>query len=115
MAGIFAVTACPPFGPFFSELLIMKSAFQTGNGGAAGFLLICLLLAFFGLTRVGFAIVYGRPRRAVTDCRRRFKETLEVLAPPLVLLGIVLWLGLATPEVLREAWSAAVRQLCSTP
>lgn len=115
VAGLFAVTACPPFGPFFSELLIVKSAFATGHGWTAAAFLGCLLLAFFGLTRVVFAIVYGRPHAAARAMDPRFRETLAVLGPPLVLLLLALGLGLATPDVLREAWTAAVRQLAPTP
>ncbi len=115
VAGLFAVTACPPFGPFFSELLIVKSAFATGHGWGAAFFLVCLLLAFFGLTRVVFAIVYGRPRTAARKMDPRFRETLAVIVPPVVLLLLSLGLGLATPDVLREAWTAAVRQLSPTP
>ncbi len=115
VTGLFAVTACPPFGPFFSELLIVKSAFATAHGWAAGFFLACLLLAFFGLTRVVFAIVYGRPRQAARELDPRFRETLAVILPPVVLLLLSLWLGLATPDVLREAWTAAVQQLSPTP
>ena len=114
VAGLFAVTACPPFGPFFSELLIVKSAFVTEHGWAAAFFLGCLLLAFFGLTRVVFAIVYGRPRHAARAMDPRFHETLAVILPPLALLFLALWLGLATPAVLREAWAAAVGQLYPT-
>jgi hydrogenase-4 component F len=115
VAGLLAVTACPPFGPFFSELLIVKSAFATGHGWASAFFLVCLLLAFFGLTRVVFAIVYGRPRNAARAMDPRFRETLAVIVPPVVLLLLALWLGLATPEALREAWTAAVSQLSPKP
>lgn len=115
VAGLFAVTACPPFGPFFSELLLLKSTFAAGRGGAAAFFLGCLLLAFLGLSRVVLAIVHGRPRRASVDSSQRFPETLALVAPPAVLLGLALWLGLATPEVLRESWSAAVLQLSPRP
>jgi len=38
-----------------------------------------------------------------------------VLAPPAALLLLALGLGLATPEVLRDAWTAAVGQLSPTP
>ena len=93
----------------------MKIAFATGHGWAAAFFLVCLLLAFCGLTRVVFAIVYGRPRQAARATDPRFKETLAVIVPPVVLLLLALWLGLATPEVLRESWTAAVRQLYPTP
>ncbi|MBI2947726.1 MAG: Fe-S-binding domain-containing protein, partial [Verrucomicrobia bacterium] len=115
VAALFAVTACPPFGPFFSELLIVKSAFATGHGWAAAFFLGCLLLAFLGLTRVVFAIVYGRPRQAARGMDPRFRETLAVIVPPAVLLILALGLGLATPDVLRESWTAAVKQLSPTP
>lgn len=115
MTALFAVTACPPFGPFFSELLILRTAFANAHGWAAVFFLSCLLLAFLGLTRVVFAVVYGRPPRAARDLGRRFKETLPVILPPVVLLLLSLWLGLATPETLRDAWSAAVNQLALTP
>jgi hydrogenase-4 component F len=115
VAGLFAVTACPPFGPFFSELLIMKTAFATGHGWAAAFFLGCLLLAFFGLTRVVFAIVQGRPRQAARAMDPRFRETLAVVLPPAALLLLALGLGLATPNALRETWTAAVRQLSPPP
>jgi hydrogenase-4 component F len=115
LAGLFAVTACPPFGPFFSELLILKSAFVNGHEAAATVFLVCLLMAFLGLTRVVFAIVQGRPRPAARVLGRRFGETIDVIAPPLALLLAVLGLGLATPDVLRESWTAAVQQLSTVP
>lgn len=111
VTGMFVVTACPPFGPFFSELLIVRTAFETHHGAAATLFLTCLLLAFFGLTRLVFAIVDGRPRTAARAVGKRFPETAGVVVPPLLLLGFSLWLGLATPEVLRTAWTAAVAQL----
>ena len=46
----------------------------------------------------------GRPANA-------FPKLAGVIVPPLLLLGLSLWLGLFTPAVLREAWSAAVAQL----
>jgi hydrogenase-4 component F len=115
VAGLFAVTACPPFGPFFSELMIVRAGFASGHGWATAFFLFCLLLAFLGLTRVVFAIVYGRPRQAARELGQRFKETLPLTVPPFILLLLALWLGLATPVVLREAWSTAVQQLTPTP
>ncbi len=115
LTGLFAVTACPPFGPFFSELLIVKTSFATGHGWAAALFLFCLLLAFLGLTRVVFAIVHGRPRAQGRENGRRFPERPELVLPPLLLLVVALWLGLATPDVLRDSWSAAVGQLTGMP
>jgi len=115
VAGMLAVTACPPFGPFFSELRVVRAAFSGGQGTAATVFLGCLMFAFFGLTRVVFGIVDGRPRAAAVATARRFPENAGVVLPPLVLLGLSLWLGVHTPAVLREAWSAAVSQLFPGP
>ncbi len=115
ITGIFAVTACPPFGPFFSELRVLRAAFEGSHGAAAAMFLGCLLFAFFGLTRLAFAIVDGRPRTATQATGRRFKETAGLILPPLALLGFSLWLGLALPTVLHDAWTAAVTQLFPAP
>jgi hydrogenase-4 component F len=115
VAGLFAVTACPPFGPFFSELRVLRAAMDSGRAWAAGVLLLGLLLAFLGLSRLVLAIVEGRPSPAARACGRRLRESLGVLLPPLGLLVLTLGLGLGTPAVLREAWSAAVQQLVATP
>jgi hydrogenase-4 component F len=111
VAGLFAVTALPPFGPFFSELRVLRAAFQTRHGGTAAMFLLCLLLAFLGLTRLGFAIVDGRPRIAASAPGVRFAETSGLIIPPLALLALSCWLGIATPEGLQHAWTAAVSQL----
>ena len=112
VAGMFAVTACPPFGPFFSELQILRAALapEHPHKTAAAVFLGSLLFAFFGLTRVVFGIADGRPPTALR-ASGRFAETAAVIAPPLVLLGLSLWLGMFTPVILREAWQAAVAQL----
>ena len=111
VTAMLAATACPPFGPFFSELLIVRTAFATGHGASAGIFLVCLLFAFFGMTRLVFAIVDGRPCAAARLGGRRFGETAGVILPPLALLGLSLWLGLATPAVLRDSWAAAAEQI----
>ncbi|MDP4199907.1 MAG: proton-conducting transporter membrane subunit [Bacteroidota bacterium] len=115
VTGMFAVTALPPFAPFFSELLVLRAALASGQGVATVVFLSCLLLAFFGMTRVVFAIVDGRPSPATRSNAERFVETAGVIAPPLALLGLSLWLGLFTPQILREAWRAAVAQLFPIP
>ena len=111
IAGLFAVTALPPFGPFFSELSVLRAAFETSHGGTAAVFLGCLLFAFFGLTRLAFAIVDGRPRIASTAPGIRFAETSGLILPPLALLALSCWLGVSTPAILKEAWNGAVSQL----
>ena len=114
VAGLFAVTACPPFGPFFSELRVVRAGLPD-HGWAVAMFLGCLLFAFFGLTRVVFGIVDGRPRPALRKSAQRMVESAGVILPPLVLLGCSLWLGLFTPAVLTDSWNAAVAQLFPTP
>ncbi|HPU57225.1 MAG TPA: proton-conducting transporter membrane subunit, partial [Verrucomicrobiota bacterium] len=109
--GVFAITACPPFGPFFSELQVVRAASAAGQTGAMFLFLGCLLLAFLGLTRLAFSVLDGRPRRSADASRDRFRETAGILVPPLVFLAASLWLGLATPEWLRGLWDEAARTL----
>ena len=111
---MFAITACPPFAPFFSELLIIRVGLGAGQGWAIGLFLFCLLLAFLGLSRIVFAVVDGRPRLKNPE-RIHLKETAGIIAPSLALLVASLWLGLFTPQVLRDAWSAALLQLFAQP
>ncbi len=114
VAGMFAITACPPFAPFFSELKVLLAALQDARIWVAGGFLACLFLAFAGMSRAVFAVVDGRPRPS-TGGPRRVREALAFVLPPLVLLLLSLWLGLFTPEVLRGTWSAAVAQLFPAP
>ena len=115
VAGLFAITACPPFGPFFSELLVVRTAFKTDSIFTGVAFLSCLLFTFFGITRLVFAIVDGRPRIAARTSASRFRETAWVILPPLAFLGFSIWVGLATPPTLSDAWSAAVKILVSAP
>lgn len=111
VAGLFAITACPPFSPFFSELRIISAGFATGHTPAILLLLFCLLLAFIGLSRVVFGIVNGRPGNASRPTRKHMKESAPLLLPPLLLLGLSLLLGLYTPQWLQQIWAEAAAQL----
>ena len=115
VVGMFAITACPPFGPFFSELRILRTAMARGQGVVVAVFLTALLFAFLGLSRLVFAIADGRPRAAARKVDRKFRETVGIIVPPVVLLALSLWLGLATPSVLQDAWTAAARTLVPAP
>jgi hydrogenase-4 component F len=115
VTGMFAITACPPFGPFFSELLLVRTAFATHHLVTVAMFLGCLLFAFLGLSRLVLAIVDGRPQAAARASARRHRETAGVILPPLAFLGCSLWLGLATPAWLTQAWSAVVNLPVAAP
>ncbi len=59
------------------------------------------------------AFVRGELAARVTG--QRFIESAGVILPPLALLGFSLWIGLFTPVVLQDAWTAAVNQLYPSP
>jgi hydrogenase-4 component F len=109
IAGLLAITACPPFGPFFSVLRILRTALESGQRVAAALFLACLLLAFIGMSRLVFAILDGRPRAAARATGERFRESAGLILPPLAFLGFSLWLGVATPDVLRKTWEIAAQ------
>lgn len=111
VAGVFGVTACPPFGPFFSELRIVRASLATGHGAAAGLFLFCFLLAFCGMTRLVFAVVDGRPTLAARRQTAGVGESAGVLAPAAALLALSIGLGLFTPAALQESWEQAVEHL----
>jgi len=115
VTGMFAITACPPFGPFFSELLLVRTAFAAHSQATVAIFLGCLLFAFLGLSRLVLGIVDCRPQAATRATARRHRETAGVILPPLAFLGCSLWIGLATPALLTQAWSAAVNPPVAAP
>ena len=103
-AGFLAVTGTPPFGPFVSELWILKSALASGRGLLAGLYLLGLAAAFIGIAAAA-ENVPGEPSE-------KFKSAPPEndpwrLAPPLILGLCVLILGLWVPEGLRRTLTAA--------
>jgi hydrogenase-4 component F len=94
---------------------IVLATFSNHQPFVAAAFLGCLLLAFFGLTRLVFAIVDGHPRSAAGVAAGRVPEKPGLILPALAFLGLSLWLGLATPAVLSDAWTGAAKLLFTTP
>lgn len=118
MTGMFAITACPPFAPFFSELRIILAGLTAGQGWAVALMLFSLLLTFIGMSRIVFAVLDGRPRlkkQKTLGSAASFKESIGLALPPLALLVASLGIGLFTPEVLKKAWALAALQLFAQP
>ncbi|MBN2193183.1 MAG: hydrogenase [Polyangiaceae bacterium] len=105
LAGFFAITGPPPFGPFLSELTILTSAVDRGQILVAGAFLVLLAVVFVGMGTTMLAVVQGTPSASETTERR--PEPLALVAPAACLLGLVLVLGVHIPEplaaLLREA------------
>ncbi len=104
LAGFFAVTGSPPFGPFLSEFTILNAAVSTGRYGVAALFLGLLVLVFLGMGATVVGVVQGKPSGGggLTDQR----DTFASVAPGAALLAIVLMLGVYVPapldHLLRE-------------
>ena len=112
LAGFFAVTASPPFGLFYSELVILKAAFATGHYWQASVFIVLLAVVFMGMGSTVMRVVLGPAPRSETAPGR---ESLLTTAPPLCFLAIVLVLGLYVPPWLQDALDAASRFIEANP
>jgi hydrogenase-4 component F len=110
LLGFFAVTGSPPFGPFVSELTIVSSAFETGQGWIAGAMLALLAIVFLGMSAAVLAVVQGTPP---TDgpVAVRPPEALALVLPAVGLLGVVLLLGVYLPRPLVALLHQAASEL----
>jgi hydrogenase-4 component F len=108
LAGFFAVTGTPPFGPFVSEFTILSAMLHGGRWGVAAGFLGLLLVVFVGMGVTVLAVVQGEPpeRSQATP----YRDGWLGVAPIAALLALVLALGVWIPEpvlgLLREAAAA---------
>ncbi|MBI5210503.1 MAG: NADH dehydrogenase FAD-containing subunit [Elusimicrobia bacterium] len=105
LAGFFAITGCPPFGPFVSELWILKGAFAAGRPALAAVYAALLAAVFIGMAAVTLKMCHGEPSE-------RFKAAPPEkdwwrLAPPVILALAALTLGCWVPPRLLETVKAA--------
>jgi hydrogenase-4 component F len=113
LAGFFAVTGSPPFGPFLSEFTILRGAVADGRYGIAATFLALLFVVFVGMGGTVLAVVQGTPRDDLPDTG--FRDSLGTVGPALVLLAIVLVLGLWVPPGLERALTDAATYLEMKP
>jgi hydrogenase-4 component F len=99
LAGFLAITGSPPFAPFFSEFAILNGAVEAGAHVAAAAYLVGLAVIFVGMGATVLGIVQGTPPAGMEH--PALGDSLLSAAPPLVLLGAVLLLGLWVPAPLR--------------
>jgi hydrogenase-4 component F len=109
VAGFFAITGSPPFGPFLSELTILKAALDQGRGAVAGTYLVLLAMIFIGMISAGLRMAQGpADRRWMLP---RPAESALAIAPPAVLAALVLVLGLYVPPIVHAALMEAAQLL----
>jgi hydrogenase-4 component F len=106
LAGLFAITGSPPFGPFVSEFTIVSSAFVTGQYLVGGLILFLMAVVFVGMGATVLAIVQGDPPAdAVND--PKFRDGVGTSLPILFLLTLVLLLGVYIPGPLEDLLKSA--------
>lgn len=112
LAGFFAVTGSPPFGPFISEFTILRGIFAGEYYWLAGAFLLLMAIVFIGMGSTVLGMVQGTPEEPPETT---FQDTFLLVAPPLLLLVLVLILGLYLPPPLRRLLEDAAALLEANP
>ena len=113
LAGFFAVTGSPPFGPFLSEFTILRATVAAGRYGVAALLLVLLFVVFVGMGSTVLAVVQGEPRSDLPDTG--FRDSLGTVLPIVTLLALVLLLGVYVPPALDRSLQEAARFVEARP
>jgi hydrogenase-4 component F len=123
MAGFLAITGSPPFGPFLSELTILKGMFDAGRPAIAVAYLAALAVVFVGMSAIFLRMAYGPPSSSLAtsggassvDGRGAgppaTREPLWSIAPAAALGLAVLALGVYVPPGLADLLRQAVAAL----
>ncbi len=106
--GLFAITGAPPFGPFLSEFVILKSALNQGQAFVAVIYLGLLAIILAAMAARALAMAQGAPGQHVAAPAGR---SLALSAVPAMLGVAVLVLGVYVPPVLTRALQEAARLL----
>jgi len=109
VAGFLAITGSPPFGPFLSELTILKAALDQGRGIVAVGYLALLAVIFIGMANLFMPMAQGRADEQLERSTRG--EALWATLPPAALALLVLVFGVYVPPAMSDVLHAAARSL----
>jgi hydrogenase-4 component F len=113
LIGFLAITGSPPFGPFVSQLTILRGIFAEGHFFLGIGFISLLFIIFTGMGATVTTVVLGPAMdEPVPDAIR---ETWSTVLSPLLLMAGVLFLGLYLPEPLRELFHDAADLLEASP
>ena len=107
LAGFLAITGSPPFGPFISLFAILNGALGAGRYVIGGLFLLLLLAVFIGMGAIALSMAQGRPSPDAPTTS--YRDGWLTVAPPLLLMALVLLLGLYLPGPLYTLLHDAVR------
>jgi len=110
LLGTLAVLGSPPFGPFLSELTIVRAGFSHSPAGLAFLFLALLVVAFVGLSRTVANSVTGQPPDQLTG---RGSRRVRVLAGAPLVAGLtgLLILGVWIPAGLHHVLMSSIRAM----
>lgn len=114
MIGFLAITGSPPFGPFVGIFTILKAAFVDHLFLLGAAFVGLLLLVFLGMGRTVLAVTMGRPLPGRLY-HTQFRDSFLSVAPPLMLLALILLLGLHVPAPLVKLLHQAQRYIEVSP
>lgn len=109
LAGFFAITGSPPFGPFVSELLVLTAAMDARRYVVSALYLILLAVIFIGMGSTVLAVVQGVPPEDAEG--RSFRESAFKTVPIIASLALVVMMGVWIPEWISTLLHAAARLL----
>ncbi|HEY6007949.1 MAG TPA: proton-conducting transporter membrane subunit [Geobacteraceae bacterium] len=109
LAGFFAITGSPPFSPFLSEFAIISGAFSQGHHLVGGLTLVFLAVIFIGMASTVLMVVTGKIPKDLA--KTSYRDCALTVAPPLVLMALVLMLGIWLPAPLRQVLQDATHLL----
>jgi hydrogenase-4 component F len=121
LAGFLAIVGSPPFGPFLSELTILKGVLDAGHPVVAAIYLSALAIVFVGMATIFLHMAYGpvppsltisasasADNRTASAARR---EPLWSIAPLMALGLAVLVLGVYVPPQVTDLLNQAIAAL----
>lgn len=100
LVGLFAITGSPPFGPFLSELLILKGALDHGQILVAIVYLVLLAVIMAAMAAPALAMAQGTPGAHISSPPER---SLTLTIVPAMLGIAILLMGIYVPPVLTRA------------
>jgi len=104
--GSLAIVGSPPFLPFISEFLILKSGIANGYPIAMGIYLLCLGVIFVSISKAAFGMVQGKKKEYIWGELPNL-----LLAPQTVLAIAVTLMGLYLPQYVAGLLESAGRML----
>jgi hydrogenase-4 component F len=107
LIGFLAVTGSPPFGLFMSEFTILRGIFGGGHTVVGVAFLTLLAMIFIGMGTTVLAATQGESK----DTQPLYKDRFLLVAPPLIMILIVLLLGLYIPDSLSRLLQSAANLL----